>query len=207
MLYCLYVCTTNTIRLYKRLYSDIDVCSIKCILSVCAQSPCSVFVDNGLCWPRLFLFMIHRAAATPRQHVLSGHFGSSSGQVQTTEDRQPWRTVVSQADHACGQRPRWCPHRTTMLPVNSATNLRLVFVWGLAGPPPRSDKVESTSAGLVCFKKYPCASGILSTLYERGGGRAAKNKTSLKIVARWIDFQVPTRPRLVCACAKFCAHG
>ena len=80
-----------------------------------------------------------------------------------------------------------------MLPVNSATNLRLVFVWGLAGPPPRSDKVESTSAGLVCFEKYPCASGFLSTLYERGGGRAAKNKTSLKIVARWIDFQVPTR--------------
>ena len=90
-----------------------------------------------------------------------------------------------------------------MLPVNSATNLRLVFVWGLAGPPPpRSYKVGSTSAGLVCFKKYPCASGLLSTLYERGGGRAAKNKTSLKIVARWIDFQVPTRARLVCVYAK-----
>ena len=77
-----------------------------------------------------------------------------------------------------------------MLPVNSATNLRLVFVWGLATPPPRSDKVESTSAGLVCFEKYPCASGFLSTLYERGGGSGwPKTKLALRLLPGGLIFR------------------
>ena len=64
--------------------------------------------------------------------------------------------------------------------------------WGLARTPPRSYKVGSTSAGLACFKKYPCASGFLPTLQlcmsGEGGGRP-KTKLALRLLPGGLIFR------------------
>ena len=76
-----------------------------------------------------------------------------------------------------------------MLPVNLATNLRLVFVWGLAGPPPAHTKLDRRQQVSYVLKNIRAPQVYFQLCMSEEGGGRPKTKLALRLLPGGLIFR------------------